>query len=114
MMIDILGRKRAAEIERATLYYVICGCFRSEANAKRYAAELFDQEGECGFHPLRSCDHAGLRPGYFIVVQACGSPWQTEDLVEARELQARYRSVGIDCYIKRIPPLPDKEGRRSG
>lgn len=103
--IHILGRLRVAQIERATLYYVIAGCFRSEANAKRYREQASRKLGEYGLNILRSSDYAGLRPGYFIVVQECGSPWQSEDPAEARRLAAFYRSRGIECYMKRIPPL---------
>jgi len=104
MKIHLLGRRRVAEIERATLYYVIAGCFRSEKRAEQHAAWA-SRLVEYGFVVKRSSDYAGLRPGYFIVVQECGFPWQTEDLEEARSRVAMYRGCGIDSYIARIPPL---------
>jgi len=103
--LDILGRKRVARIERTTLYYVINGCFRSRAAAKWHATLISRKEGEFGFSVLRSSDYAGLRPGYFIVVQKEGQSWQHDSLADARRTVAFYRQRGIDAYIKRIPPL---------
>ena len=109
--IDLLNRKRAAQIERSTLYYVIAGCFRLEKAAKQHAASESRKLGEYGFAVLRSSDYAGLRPGYFIVAQRYGFPWQTEDLAEARRLVAMYAQRGISSYIKSIPPLTRDPGR---
>jgi hypothetical protein len=103
--LDILGRKRVARTERQTLYYVIAGSFKTEAAATRHATLVSRKEGECGFSVLRSSDYAGLRPGYFIVVQQCDYPWQHDSLSDARRTVALYRQRGIDSYIKRIPPL---------
>jgi len=99
---DIMDRERVARIERSSLYLVIAGTFRSRANARRYASQL--SPAESSFTVLRSSDYAGLRPGYFIVMEY-GGEGQTDNLSAARQRLAFLATYDIEAYIARLPPL---------
>jgi len=85
--------------------FYLAGSFRSRKATERHARWVTSKPelGEFGFVVRKSSDYAGLRPGYYIVVD--WHAWQFDKLADAYRQTGWTQKNDVDAYTKRILPI---------